>query len=112
MTDERDAILFAVEEALTRATAAASALDPPAGGAVEDGLARFMKDVGYLRANLVQGVHVGDMTGQPFSSAADLEAEAEALAGLLEVAERRAGRPPLTQAEAVADIAERLRWGR
>lgn len=112
LTAERDAIVFAVEDALTRASAAARALNPPPGAAVNDGLARFVTSIRYLRADLVQGVHVDDMTGQPSSSDAYLENAAEELAVLLEDAERRAGRPPLTHAEAVADITERLQWDR
>lgn len=109
MTAERDAILFGVEDALARATAAAATgAIAPAPAAVTEGLARIVKDVGYVRADLVQGVAMVDMIG----CAGRLEDAAEALAGHLEVAERRAGRPPLTEAEAVADIAERLRWDR
>jgi hypothetical protein len=82
----------------------------PAPAAVVDGLDELGKRVSYLRANLDHGVALEDMIGPYGGSARLLEETTEALAIHLEHAERRAGRPPLTDAQAAADIAERLRW--
>ena len=113
MTDERDALLYSIDDALARATTAATTGPvAPAPAAVLDGLADFVARVGYLRADLVQGVAIEDMTGSFGNVAGRLEDAAEALAGHLEVAEQAAGRPPLSEDQAVADIAERLHWGR
>jgi hypothetical protein len=111
MTDERDAILTAAHAAIAQALMATTGLMSPAPVAVFEGLAQLKKNLGYLRANLDQGVAVEDLIG-PYGSDRYLEEDLEALGELLEVVERDAGRPPLTEDQALADIAKRLSWER
>lgn len=107
LTEERAAILFAVEDALNKAQLATGHLDPKAPLAP---LLRLRDLVGWVKTDLQKGLLQADLIGTPGSYAAQIEEAIEALWAAWEPVERQNGRPPLTHNEAVADVADRLSW--
>jgi len=108
MNEEREAILFAVKDALTRAGDAARQLTPPAD---LETFTTLTERVAYLAADLRQGIATADLIGAG-SYATRIEEAIEETAVAWEQAEWDAGRPRLTHDQAVADISERLSWDR
>jgi len=109
MDDEVEAILFAVDDALTRAADAAGRLTPPAS---MESFTTLVERVGWLRDDLRRGIATADVIGDIGGYAARIEEAVEEIAAAWERAEWAAGRPRMTGQEAVADIAERLSWAR
>jgi hypothetical protein len=109
LTEQREAILFAVGDALTRARAAADQLNP-----MPDlkSLDKLVQLVGWVRDDLSRGVARLDLLGGQSGYAAQIEQAMENTWAEWEAVERQNGRPPLTKEEATADVAERLSWDR
>jgi hypothetical protein len=108
LNDERAGHLDRAAHALAEARVAAEELDPSAD---VGSLAKVAELVGWLRADLTEGMWPLDVTGGSSSYAASID-EAIERAWVWEEAERSAGRPMLTEAQVVADITERLSWDR
>jgi hypothetical protein len=109
LTDQREAILFAVADALDRARTTARQLSPQPDLAPLD---KVVQLVGWVKDDLSRGAWLDDLRGYPGGYAGQIEEAIEKTWASWEVTERQAGRPPLTHEEAVADVAERLTWDR